>query len=236
MPLISGEPLQCRGACFDLYSTLVHEDPANPFYENVAAGLGVDLGTWLPAYRKRGSDAMLGRLAGMGDRVLASIVDAGYSRSRDEVDSVVDRCFPLFVKSVGLDPRALDALGHLRDTGFRLALVSNASSYSEEILDHSGLRGCFDTVVLSYRVRLLKPDPAIYRLALSGLGLRSADCFFVGDGGDRELHGAREAGMHTVLVDRGLAHSQAAKADADTVIRDLAQLRGLVIAAASVTS
>ncbi|WP_308447807.1 HAD family hydrolase [Micromonospora sp. AKA38] len=42
---------------------------------------------------------------------------------------------------------------------------------------------------------LAKPAPAIYRLAAERLGVRPAECVFVGDGADGELAGARAVGM-----------------------------------------
>ncbi|MFC8513891.1 HAD family hydrolase [Streptomyces sp. NPDC057257] len=212
------------GVCFDLYSTLVHEDSSNPFYREVASVLRLDPEKWMPAYRKRGKDSMAGRLSDMSERVRVSADDSGFTRTRDEVVTAVEDAFPSFVRSVRIDPHALDLLGRLRADGARLALLSNASSYSEEILDRVGLRDRFDTVVLSYRVKLLKPDPEIYRLALAGLGLPAESVTFVGDGGDQELSGARKAGMRTVLVDRSLPHSESAKADADHVVSDLAEV------------
>ena len=213
------------GVCFDLYSTLVHEDPANPFYRDVADALRIDLERWIPAYRKRGKDSMAGRLSDMSERVRVSAEDSGFHRPRDEVAAAVEAAFPSFVRSVRVDPQAADLLGHLRDRGSRLALLSNASSYSEEILDRVGLRDPFDAVILSYRVGLLKPDPEIYQLALTGLGLPAEAVTFVGDGGDRELSGARKVGMRTILVDRNLPHSESAKADADHVVADLAEVQ-----------
>jgi len=224
-----GAPGNFAGVCFDLYSTLIHESPDNPFYAQVAGSLGLDFARWLPAYRGRGADAMSGRLAGMAERVLAAAVDVGSPRPAEEVRAAVARAFPRFVDSVTADPQAWPLLTLLRDRGVRLALVSNASAYSEDVLDHLGLREVFDSVVLSYRVGLLKPEPGIYRLALAELGLAAADCAFVGDGGDRELRGARAVGLRTVLVDRGLAHSPDAAADADAVVRELAGVRELVL-------
>lgn len=220
------EDRSCQyGFCFDLYSTLVHEDPANPFYQQVADALRLDPEKWIPAYRKRGKDSMAGRLSDMSERVWISAEDSGFTRSRDEVAAAVEAAFPSFVRSVRIDPQAADLLEFLKRRGARLALLSNASSYSEEILDRVGLRDLFDTVILSYRVGILKPDPEIYRLALTGLGLPAAAVTFVGDGGDQELRGARNVGMRTVLVYRNLPHSESARADADYVVTDLTKIK-----------
>ncbi len=45
-----------------------------------------------------------------------------------------------------------------------------------------------------------KPDPRIYQLALQRLGCAPEACFYVGDGSDRELTGAREAGIQPILI------------------------------------
>jgi FMN phosphatase YigB (HAD superfamily) len=74
-------------------------------------------------------------------------------------------------------------------------LISNAAA--EEV---SGWSACalapwFDTVVFSYQVGLVKPDPAIYQLACAQLGVEAARCWFIGDGGSDELQGAALAGL-----------------------------------------
>jgi len=49
-------------------------------------------------------------------------------------------------------------------------------------------------------VRIRKPEPAIFRIMCERLGVEAGDCLYVGDGDDHELEGAREAGMHPVLI------------------------------------
>jgi FMN phosphatase YigB (HAD superfamily) len=53
----------------------------------------------------------------------------------------------------------------------------------------------FDTVVFSYQVGRMKPDPQVYWLACERLGTTAADTLFVGDGGSDELVGAARAGL-----------------------------------------
>jgi 2-haloacid dehalogenase len=56
----------------------------------------------------------------------------------------------------------------------------------------------FRDIVVSGQVKLLKPDPAIYFLALDRFGLRAAEALFIDD---REINveGARAVGMHAHL-------------------------------------
>ena len=43
-----------------------------------------------------------------------------------------------------------------------------------------------------------KPDACIYEEALRRLGIMPDECIFVGDGGSRELEGAKSAGIKAV--------------------------------------
>ena len=92
----------------------------------------------------------------------------------------------------------LDTLDKLRANGSRLALVSNATAETAEAWPHTPLADRFDAAVFSCTVGLAKPDPAIYRLAASRLGIPPEACVFVGDGADDELTGAAAAGMTAI--------------------------------------
>jgi putative hydrolase of the HAD superfamily len=56
-------------------------------------------------------------------------------------------------------------------------------------------------VTLSAEVGVMKPDPRIFRHAMSRLGVDTG--WYVGDGDDGELAGARAAGLTDVLLDLG---------------------------------
>ncbi len=89
------------------------------------------------------------------------------------------------------DHRMLDALRAARQGGVRTALLSNSWG-----LDYprAGWDKLFDAVVISGEVGLRKPEPAIYLLAASRLGVAPERCVFVDDLAPN-VRGAVEVGM-----------------------------------------
>ncbi len=80
----------------------------------------------------------------------------------------------------------------VRGHGVRTGLLSN--SWGEGIYPFDRLEQHFDDLVLSGRVGLRKPDPAIYRLAAERLGVEVEACVFVDDL-ERNVEAATELGM-----------------------------------------
>lgn len=228
--------LNIRGVLFDLYSTLVHESPDNPFYERVSRQLGLDRDSWYPRYRALGPATMAGHLADMTARVTWACVQTGQPREDGTVRRVVDAAMPAFYDSMRLDEEAYEALAMARAAGHRVAIVSNASSYSEPALDRFRLRERVDLVVMSYQLGCLKPDPRIYRAALRGLRIDVEHAAFIGDGGDDELLGARQVGLRTILLNRGLAHTERARPHADLVCAGLREATEAAFAASTTST
>ena len=215
---------------FDLYDTLVHADPRSSFYQEVPTALGVSPERWLACYRALGPAAMTGEVPDMTSRVHLACRQAGQPRDRAAVASVVRDRLPLLYAGIRADSQALAALGDLRTAGIRLAIVSNAARHSDRLLDLFGLRDAVDTATMSWSVGVLKPDPRIYRVALDALGAAPAEAAFVGDGGDSELRGARRLGLRTVLIERGLPHTESARGDADLCCASLADAAHALLA------
>ena len=164
---------------------------------------------------------MRGEVPDMTSRVHLACHRAGQPRDRDAVASVVRDLLPLLYTGIEPDRQALAALDDLRAAGARLAIVSNAARHSERLLDTFGFRDRVSATALSWSVGVLKPDARIYRAALDALGVVPGEAAFVGDGRDRELQGARRLGLRTVLIERGLPHTESARADANLRCADL---------------
>ncbi|MFI5672553.1 HAD family hydrolase [Streptomyces sp. NPDC051704] len=211
-----------QGVCFDLFSTLVHRSPGNPFFRDVGQELGLDLKAWKPEYDKLHDETMAGIVPGIVERISLAAKATGVHCAPDAVRAAVTHHFPGMAGSFEVDDQAVELLSALREQGLALALVSNASDHAEWIFDHFRLREYFDITVFSHRVKTLKPHPGIYLHATDQLGVSAESCAFVGDGQHHELAGARGVGMATILLDRGLAHTESARAEADVVLDGLA--------------
>jgi putative hydrolase of the HAD superfamily len=91
-------------------------------------------------------------------------------------------------------PGAAEALIRLAGQGLELAVVANWDCALPEHLQRLDLDGFFTTVVTSAAAGAAKPDPEIFRLALTSLGVEPARAVHVGDERIDE-EGALGAGM-----------------------------------------
>jgi FMN phosphatase YigB (HAD superfamily) len=95
------------------------------------------------------------------------------------------------------------ALLRARAAGMRLGIVSNSEGKLRDVLERVGLYEHFDVVLDSQLEGVHKPDPEIFRRALSRLGVRAEAAMYAGDVPEVDVLGARAAGMAGVLVDTG---------------------------------
>lgn len=84
---------------------------------------------------------------------------------------------------------------------FKIGLMSNISSnwITKEFLSE-GEQQLFDTMVLSYEVGMIKPDPRMYILACERLRVAPHEALMVDDR-EAYVEGAREAGMSGIVYE-----------------------------------
>jgi putative hydrolase of the HAD superfamily len=100
-----------------------------------------------------------------------------------------------------------DTLSSLRARGKRLAVVSNANGTMPAKLAAAGLAPFFDAIIDSAIVGVEKPDPRVFAIALGAIGVQASRALFVGDLVHIDVHGARNAGLEPVLIDKGNLYS-----------------------------
>ena len=96
-----------------------------------------------------------------------------------------------------------DALKTLRAQGLRLGLISNTHRCLASFQSHFDLDHLISVAVSSSEHGFMKPHPSIFRAALELMGVAAADAVMVGDSLPHDVLGARQAGMHSVLIARG---------------------------------
>ncbi|MHB9002974.1 MAG: HAD family hydrolase [Coriobacteriia bacterium] len=94
------------------------------------------------------------------------------------------------------------AIARLRERGLMVGIISNWDRRLEGLLHGLGLGPSLDTILSSAVVGLRKPDPRIFELACSRLGVAPAQAVHVGDHHYADVLGATAAGMTPVLIDR----------------------------------
>ena len=97
-------------------------------------------------------------------------------------------------------PGMLEIVRELDAAGVPLFAITNFSGefWREWVPQHAELFDRFRDVVVSGDEKLVKPDPAIYALALKRFGLSGPDAVFVDDS-PANVAGANTAGIHGVL-------------------------------------
>ena len=121
-------------------------------------------------------------------------------------------------------PDAKIALRSLKDSGLRLALLSNMTQpMLNGGIDHAGLRGLFDFVLSTHEVMSFKPARRAYVLAPRALGFPREAILFVASAG-WDVAGAKWYGYPTYWVNRGAAPDEVFDVAADGVGRDFSDL------------
>ncbi len=69
----------------------------------------------------------------------------------------------------------------LKATGLKIYLLSNVPFYFYDIKDRIKALSLFDGFVISADLKLLKPEPEIFKATLSKFSLRAEECLFVDD-------------------------------------------------------
>ncbi|HVL48078.1 MAG TPA: HAD-IA family hydrolase [Candidatus Thermoplasmatota archaeon] len=121
-----------------------------------------------------------------------------------------------------LYPDARKALKAAKALGLHVGVVTDADRYlATEIFPVLALEGTVDAVTTAEEAGYVKPHPAIFRVALAKAGVAPEEAVFVGDSFERDIEGARAAGIaRVVLVDRHGART----VDVEHRVKDLAKL------------
>lgn len=108
----------------------------------------------------------------------------------EKVSEMVHNFYPYmppFEKMCGL-------VRELKEKGYGIYLLSNASSDFHERRSGIPALQYFDGVVISADYKLLKPEKEIYETLFEKFSLNPAECFFIDDV-QKNIDGAKEAGM-----------------------------------------
>lgn len=120
-------------------------------------------------------------------------------------------------------PGAGETLAALKDRGVRLGVVSNWDYRLSHALEETGLLHFFDFVLSSAQAKSEKPAREIFERGLEMArrfvpNLKARDCFYLGDHYEKDVLGARSAGLKPLWLvarERDLPSGETHEADDD---------------------
>ena len=92
----------------------------------------------------------------------------------------------------------------LKGLGYGIYLLSNATSCLHQYFHRIPGSECFDGLLVSGDVKLLKPQAEIYQRLFETYGLKPEECFFIDDNSSN-MEGAHRAGMPGVVFFQDMA-------------------------------
>lgn len=118
----------------------------------------------------------------------------------------------------------IGSLEQLRDK-YRLGIITNGSSdHQREKIEQTKIAEFFETVIISEEVGLGKPDPRIFNVALERFAVDSRKTVLIGDTIENDIHGARNAGIRGIWINRGEIKEEDQKVIPDIQIKSLSEL------------
>ena len=104
--------------------------------------------------------------------------------------------------SMQLYSDVISVLKELRQTGYKLGLISNMNKTGQEILNEFNLVDHIDVCVTSKDALAEKPDPKIFSDALTLLNVKPDQSVYVGDQILSDIQGSKNVGIIPLLIDR----------------------------------
>jgi putative hydrolase of the HAD superfamily len=122
----------------------------------------------------------------------------------------------------------------LRKNAFLMGIVSNGKGvFQTDNIKALGIHPYLKSIVISEWAGVQKPDSAIFNLAVEEIGVKPSECWFVGDHPEKDIKGAKKAGLKTIWK-KHLRWDDAI--DADFIIQDLMEIMDIVSTGRSLSS
>lgn len=203
------------GLIFDLDGVLISTDIYHrQAWAAVAAKLGIAV-----------DDDLADQLRGISRMASLERILRGYDRtlSMEEKEALAaekNRIYRWFLESLtpaSISRDVMEALSSLRHQGYSMA-IGSSSRNAPFIADRTGLRPFFDVIIDGSMIRNAKPDPEVFILAASGLGLPPDRCIVIEDS-ESGIEAARRAGCFSIATGNAVSYGKA-----DTAISSFGDL------------
>lgn len=185
---------------FDFFGTLTGAMKRGPAHDLAARALGCDPTDFTDMLDRTYQARASGQFGDAGTGLYRIAQRLGRSPRPHQVAEAVGLTTDALRDGIRLRPDAVRTLWRLRDAGLRTGLVSDCTHDLPALLAGLPIAGLLDATVFSVHLGVTKPHPVLFHTVCERLGVPPEECLYVGDGGGRELSGARSIGMTAVRL------------------------------------
>lgn len=115
-------------------------------------------------------------------------------------DKLTDHYVSTSPYKTGLVEGAVEVLEALKERGHKMALLTNGFEEIQHIkVESSGLSDYFEGLLTSDALGFKKPNPEIFKLAMSKMGVGAERSVMLGDSLEADIKGAKAVGMGQVF-------------------------------------
>lgn len=189
-----------RAILFDFFGTLTRSVRRGPQHAAIARTLGCDpeivRGVLDRTFHSRARGTF-----GSAEATLRWVSEqAGGRPQRSQLAAAMPARIDALRADTTLRADAVSALRAVKQRGLGTGLISDCTHELPAYLPSLPVAPLLDATVFSVELGACKPEPEIYLAACDRLGVDAEDCIYLGDGGSRELSGARAVGMTAVRL------------------------------------
>ena len=116
-----------------------------------------------------------------GSMVEADAVASCCKRLPERLHEAAEKLIAMWDRPILPIPGMYELIRELKEKGYGIYLLSNASLRQHEYWPRIEASRFFDGTLISADEGVIKPQPEIYRLILERFGLRAEECFFIDD-------------------------------------------------------
>ena len=185
---------------FDFFGTLTTAVRRGPAHTAIATALGCDPGRFNAALDRTFPARASGACGSPVDTLRGIAAEQGVVPHVGLLVLAVAARIKAVEQDVTLRRDAVAVLTAVRRLRLRTAVVSDCWYELPALLPRLAVAPLLDVSVFSLDVGARKPSPVIFTTACDRLGVPPRRCLYIGDGGGRELTGARSVGMTAVRL------------------------------------
>ncbi len=116
----------------------------------------------------------------------------------------------------------------IKGLGCEMGLIANQAEDILDLVEKSGFGNYFEVRMISSVVKLEKPDPRIFEIAMKQAGKRASECIMVGDRLDTDICPTHKLGMTTIRTTNSLFSLQQPMSECEHASYTVARLSEII--------